>query len=205
MLSAIACVEHCRGSFESQIIDLTSCWLSQAIKKGLETCLQELQMHFLSPVCVSMYNKDVEAALRSADSRPEHDMRDHDALRDGCQFLLIAAEVLQSQRETVVRLLFNEVRPPNRVGAKRRVYLCSLHRNHSWLEKSSIASKIEDTLLAFTTIRGAVSHAGIISSMTSLLLLLLSPFRIRLLCAGALCGLFQQRPPSSSNLAEDCL
>ncbi len=69
-------------------------------------------MHFLSPVCVSMYNKDVEAALRSADSRPEHDMRDHDALRDGCQFLLIAAEVLQSQRETVVHLLFNEVEPP---------------------------------------------------------------------------------------------
>ena len=66
-------------------------------------------MHFLAPVCVSMYNKDLEAALRSEDNRPEHDMRDHDALRDACHFLLIAADAVDLQRETIVRLLFNEV------------------------------------------------------------------------------------------------
>lgn len=81
----------------------------QAIKEGMESCLQELQMHFFAPVCVSMYNKDLEASLKSEEDRPEHDLRDHDALRDACQFLLIAAEVLEGQRETIVRLLFNEV------------------------------------------------------------------------------------------------
>lgn len=81
----------------------------QAVREGLESCLQELQMHFLAPVCVSMYNKDLEGSLRSEENRPEHDMRDHDALRDACQFLLIAADAVEGHRETIVRLLFNEV------------------------------------------------------------------------------------------------
>ena len=80
------------------------------VREGLESCLQELQMHFLAPVCVSMYNKDLEASLRSQDNRPDHDMRDHDALRDACYFLLIAADALELQREATIRLLFNEVR-----------------------------------------------------------------------------------------------
>ena len=74
--------------------------------------MRELQEHFLAPACISMYNKDLEASLKSEDSRPEHDMRDHDALRDACQFLLIAADLVESQLETIVRLLFNEVSRP---------------------------------------------------------------------------------------------
>lgn len=81
----------------------------QVLKEGLQGCLQELQMHFYAPVSISMYSRELEASLRSQDNRPEHDMRDHDALRDACQFLLIAADILEEQLETIIRLLFNEV------------------------------------------------------------------------------------------------
>lgn len=89
--------------------DFWNCHLLQAIEEGMATCLREFQEHFYAPVCISMYNKDLEAALKSEDNRPDHDMRDHNALRDACQFLLIAATTLEGQVETVVRLLFNEV------------------------------------------------------------------------------------------------
>lgn len=86
------------------------CMTLQAIREGVRRCLQELQDHLCAPVCISMYNKDLEAALKSEDDRPEHDMRDHHSLRDACQFLLIAAEIIEEQQETIVRLLFNEAR-----------------------------------------------------------------------------------------------
>ena len=69
----------------------------------------EVQAHLLAPVCVSAYNKDLQARLRSDRDRPDQDMRDHDALRDACSFLLIAADALKGQQDAVARLVFNEV------------------------------------------------------------------------------------------------
>ena len=75
----------------------------------MQSCLREFEEHFYAPVCISMYNKDLETSLKSEDNRPDHDMRDHDALRDACHFLLLAADIIEPQTEAVVRLLFNEV------------------------------------------------------------------------------------------------
>ena len=55
-------------------------------------------------------------AAESEGERPDHDMRDHNALRDACAFLLLASDTLRdlASQEAVCRLLFNEVRkqPP---------------------------------------------------------------------------------------------
>lgn len=52
-----------------------------------------------------------ETAAGSEGGRPEHDMRDHDALRDACAYLLLASDTLGdlASQEAICRLLFNEV------------------------------------------------------------------------------------------------
>ena len=50
-----------------------------------------------------------DAAL-STDNRPEHQMRDHESLKDACCFLQIAAEACPNHRVAIVRLLFSLVR-----------------------------------------------------------------------------------------------
>ena len=87
---------------------MDKCWL-QAVVEGIEMLFNEVQAHLLAPVCVSAYNKDLQARLKSDKDRPDHDMRDHDALRDACSFLLIAADALEGQHDAVARLVFNEV------------------------------------------------------------------------------------------------
>ncbi len=73
--------------------------------------LQEFQDHFQAPVSVSAYNRDLAAAMSGEGTRPEHDMRGHDALRDACAFLLLASDTLVdlAGQEAVCRLLYNEV------------------------------------------------------------------------------------------------
>lgn len=68
----------------------------------------------MAPVGISMYNKDFEMELRSEDARPEHDLRDHDCLKDACQLLLIAADASSSLHEKAIRLLTCEASTPER-------------------------------------------------------------------------------------------
>lgn len=81
----------------------------QAALEGMQLLLEEVQQHLLEPARVSSYDRGLQAQLCSEEDRPEHDMRDHEALKDACCFLLLAAEALEREREAIARLLFNEV------------------------------------------------------------------------------------------------
>lgn len=68
-----------------------------------------MQDHFLEGAVLSAYNKAAQGRLHSESERPEHDMRDAEALKDACAFLLIVSGACPGQREAAGRLLFNLV------------------------------------------------------------------------------------------------
>lgn len=112
-------------------------WVLQAAMEAIDMCMEEMQLHFMSPVGISGYNKDFEVQLKSEDDRPQHDMRDHDCLKDACHLLLIAVDASAANYEKAFRLLSSEVSLPTISVDKYWALLSTLHvlsLQNAWFE-----------------------------------------------------------------------